>query len=872
MHNDIYNRRCIVLKILIILLTMSSLWSIEIDREYLKKELTNNPNDLMTRVILARSYISECNFKQAGVMIDEVLDIDRDHQKARALKKEITALKKIASLVKTDVLSDSTKLTAYFDKLYQRGEYEYITMIYDVLKRNNIKFDAKVDNYTIESHTHLQHYTKALALADSLQESRQNIYFYKAKVYSAKGDDKESERYYRFALHEGERADIVVSLYEHYIKRGKHKEVEALKDKYQAKNPSSSISAALDAKVKIYKMQKLTYLQKTYAQSAAFKTLKPYYFALESSGERQKALDLLTQHVQKHPKDEEAALFLAKRLYWDKKRQASLSYLEPFMTKTQNRETLKLYTDILTELGRDDKAIPHLKKLANLDGNSERINAKIAAVQRGLLLKTAVDAHKEKRYPAAIKGYIDYYDQTGDEKIAKEIAELYFFQSESSKSLPYYKAYLDRYEDDHNVRFRYASALVQAKDYQAAEREFYSVSLADNALSSLARYHYAQSLMAQKREQKWSRAKEVLSGLLQTLEREQFSKERDELLKFTKIALHKASAPMPKPTRHKDVMLAEGQRKIIEKENVFAVSDIEKRDIGSVKSMLMPFGSSAKAPLKDSITLSIHTLEDDTINNLSYGVRFNDVTEIEEGALSFEVKKTRFKNAHSRHTVDGFSAHYKKEVFGVELGVNRIKDYGDLIAKLSFEKALSGHNLSMSLGYLNGAFVNSQVCMIDEEISAVQFSLYDAILFSNLKQAEVSFQVNSYSDGNINLNSWVDYPIYQVRNEAFENEVAFSGSYAYNSKLEGCYYPERFFDGNFIQVRPKYIFAKLGYIQGIGGAGYSFENSDLLYNYGVVMGLSIYQLFDITIDCRHYQSGYSPDGANACHAKAAYIW
>jgi len=32
------------------------------------------------------------------------------------------------------------------------------------------------------------------------------------------------------------------------------------------------------------------------------------------------------------------------------------------------------------------------------------------------------------------------------------------------------------------------------------------------------------------------------------------------------------------------------------------------------------------------------------------------------------------------------------------------------------------------------------------------------------------------------------------------------------------------------------------------------------------------QLFDIRVDCRHYQSGYSPDGADECYLTAAYKW
>jgi len=73
-------------------------------------------------------------------------------------------------------------------------------------------------------------------------------------------------------------------------------------------------------------------------------------------------------------------------------------------------------------------------------------------------------------------------------------------------------------------------------------------------------------------------------------------------------------------------------------------------------------------------------------------------------------------------------------------------------------------------------------------------------------------------------------------------------------------------------VRPKIYFGKHNFIQGIGGVGYSFKNEDVLYNYGLSAVISAYNLFDIRIDCRHYQSGTSPEGADECFATMAYMW
>ena len=179
--------------------------------------------------------------------------------------------------------------------------------------------------------------------------------------------------------------------------------------------------------------------------------------------------------------------------------------------------------------------------------------------------------------------------------------------------------------------------------------------------------------------------------------------------------------------------------------------------------------------------------------------------------------------------------------------------------------------MTFGLKTTNGAFVNSNACMIDNKLNVVQFSLYDAILLSNLDQAELGLTLNRYDDENINLNSWLEYPIYKSAYKNFENDLSLSGSYEFNSKTDTCYYAPEFFDGNYIQARPKILFGKKGFIQGIGGIGYSFKNSDILYNYGLSALISL-KLFDIRVDCRHYQSGYSPDGIDECYATAAYKW
>jgi hypothetical protein len=288
--------------------------------------------------------------------------------------------------------------------------------------------------------------------------------------------------------------------------------------------------------------------------------------------------------------------------------------------------------------------------------------------------------------------------------------------------------------------------------------------------------------------------------------------------------------------------------------------------------MLMPINISVKEPTRKDVTLSFHSLEDDTISNISYGIRLNKIAKIANGTLSIEAKKSRFKTSGNKQNVDSFLTSFNYKDFSFGIGMSQFKKFNDIDVQMNYRKILAGHDMTFGLKSTNGAFINSNACSIENKINVVQLSLYDAILLSNLDQAEVGLTLNRYDDENINLNSWAEYPIYKISYLDFENDISLSGSYEFNTKTDTCYYSAKFFDGTYIQTRPKILLGKKGFIQGIGGIGYSFESSDFLYNYGLSMEFLMSKFIEVRVDCRHYQSGYSPDGADECYATAAYKW
>jgi tetratricopeptide (TPR) repeat protein len=855
--------------IFILLFSFSLVWAIEIDMDFLKREVVSNPDDVKSRLILARSYMKKSRYDDAQKLLNEVLTVDKKNQKAKFLLKDISKLKQIQSLINSSKLSKTNNLTSYIDRLNNSKQHKYVILLSDVLKRNNIALNSAIEFDVIDSYISLKEYSKAKSLLSKSSLSAQDKHIMTARIYEAKGKYELAQDEYKKALESGNNDSVVLALYDSYTKHYQTKEAQALAKKYTV-NSSTPVAKALKQREAGVISKQIDVLKKNYEKKSSFENLKRYYYALENRGDKSKALKVLSSHVKRYPKKEDSALFLAKLKYWAKKPKESLEVLRPIVDRTKNREILSLYAEMLVQTNNRDRALPYMKRLAKLGDTKSKIE--VQKIENDALLSHAVEAHKAKDYPRAIVNYKEYYEKSKDAKIAKEIAELYFVLDQAKEALPFYDIYLKEYPDDNKMRFRYAAALDSLKQYQLAEVEYKRVAHVQDELYTLATYRYATSLIAQKDEPKWNHSRAVLQNLLSTLQSQAPSKKRNDLLKFTKATLKKVSKTMPRPTRYKDVILAEGQKKIIDNTATFSGTELIKRDISSVKSMLMPINVSVRQPQQKDVTLSFHSLKDETIDNISYGIRLNKFVKLSVGTLSLEAKRSKFQKKNIKEDVDSFMTHFNFKNLTVGMGMSKFEDFNDVLAKITYRKIFAGHDMTFGLKNLNGAFVNAQACMIDKKINIVQFSLYDAMLLSNLDQAELGLIVNSYDDGNLNVNTFVEYPIYKLRCKNFENDFSFSGSYEYNSKTERCYHPSKFFDGNYIQARPKIQLGKRGFVQGIGGIGYSFRNDDVLYNYGLSAEIAVTKNFDIRVDCRHYQSGYSADGADECYATAAYKW
>ena len=590
--------------------------------------------------------------------------------------------------------------------------------------------------------------------------------------------------------------------------------------------------------------EKISILKSEYQQKGTFESLKKYFFILKDSGYIDESLSLISSYNKKHPKDEPSVLFVANNLYWNKKIPQTLSVLKEVVGETDNSDILTLYSNILKDQQR-----------------GKTVNKPTSSTQ-------SQNTKKEKK---GIEYYKNHYKKTGNLNSAKEIGDYYFLKNRARDGVKYYKKYLAKNPKDSLSRFRYAFGLDELKLYEKSELEYAKVLLENKEIYDLTLYRFANSQMMQNDEEKWENAKDIFTKLKAKLELQAPSKDRDDLLKYTNISLGHIRKPMPKPTMHKDIMLTEGKQKMLAKEGTLKGATIKLRDVLSVKSMLKPPKTKEKDFLDRSVSLNGYMFQDDTIRSSSYGLRVNNVAQIDKGLLSLEAKTSNFKDGNE-YTSVGILAHYEYKDITASLGLNLFEHFSDPIVQVLYNKPISTHNLTFGFKYINGAFINHRAKMIDNKIGAFQLSLYDALLLPNLEVAEIFLSLNKFDDKNINLNSWVNYPINKFVRGNFENTLAFSGSYSINTKTSDFYYSPDFYNSGYLQVKPKLYFSNNGFIQGMGGVGYSIKNNDFLYTYGLLAQVPIYESFYLNIDCRHYKSGYSQKGADECQASVSHSW
>ncbi len=799
--------------------------AIEIDIPFVKEQASYNKLDIDNRVLLVKYYMQQGDASQALQYADEILAVDPQNHFAKVAKDTLFLTKKLekASGKKGATIVESLQA------LYDNKSYAKFIQNYEIVKAQGIALDAKMDLNAAFAYYELGQIDKSAALLQS------HAYTKSAKI-------------------------------------------KALKEKIDLAKAEEKIAVSNNSQA-----------------------LNDYVYLLNKSGNQKATLKKLQAFVKAHPKNDKAKITLAQNLYWSGNLKKAFHTLYPVRNTDNTSKTL--YGNILYEmgdyahavyflpeaakraksqkerynlekrvaftymhLGKKAKAKALFSKLLRKNPHDKEIISYQKQVENSQLLQEAVSAHKAKNMSQALEGYKAYYAKNDDPKIAKEIAEIYYFNQKEKLALPYFKTYLAAYPEDTLIRFHYASALEKNKMYHDSVREFKKIVNDKNAKEYyLAKYHYANSLMHTYQDADWIEARNVLGTLVSELDARANPKEQS-LLKFSRSLYKIALGKIRKPTKYKDIILTEGSYKIVAPSEVFSMEDIRFTQKPSVKSLL-----SIKKNDKRAVWMGMDYVNDRDITHYNHSIGIDNLMIASGIRYGVELERFDFAGKEKKHDGLGILLKAQVDTIRVGLGLEHFDNFDTIVPRVSWNPTIGSHMLYMETYYRNGAFVNYRDCMVEKEVGVYHIGLYDTVLLDNLTKLDMGMDYNHFEDGNDNVYGQFTYPLISTTWLGLDHEVIFNENVEYNSKTTVCSHPTEFYDTTYLKYKPKFYFNN-GSIDASAGIGYAFNNKELVYSYGLNGVYSIEKFATLSINCERLQSSFTSDNMTFCHFNVIQDW
>ncbi len=802
---------------------LSMTQAIEIDVPFVKQQALANHNDIDSRLLLMKYYWQNHDYDVAEGYMNEVLALDSAHVLAHKIKKRLNFIKRLQRMTGLNNGSSSKML----ESLYGKKAYKEFCDLSQKAKHLGIVLDASIDSKMADAYFKMGEHDKSLALMQAMKDKTQ---------------------------------------------------VEALKEKIALEKAQKKLESDVNAH-----------------------TLQEYIYLLKKKKEPIEVISALKTIVKKHPKNADARIALAENIYWQGDVKKAFHTL--YSVRQHNRHSRKLYATILYEMGDYAHALYYLPDLLKEESDAKEralLEKRVALsylhtgkkqeaeqlftallkkyshdnelqriqqqYKKEQLLSQAVAFHKRKDFGQALRYYLSYHDKSREPKIAKEIAEIYYFSKRQKLALPYFEEYLEAFPADTLIRFHYASVFEKLKNYEQSAREFRKIIQKPNSKEYyLAQYHYANALMHTYKDADWLEARELLVKLVNSLEMRGKIEEKS-LLKFSKNLLKMAKGPIKKPTRYKDIILTEGSYKQVDPKEVFSIANISfstKPD--SIASLV------AKEKKKLKAWLGMDYVEDSASSYTNYKIGFDNIITQETMQLGVEFQNFNFDGLNRDYAGMALFVNAEIERFKISLGVEHFEDFDTFVPKVSWNTALGNHHLFMDATYRNGAFVNYRNCMVENELNVYHVGLYDNYLLEDLSTLSAGLDINYFEDDNTNLYGQVTLPLFSYRVSDIEHKVLLNENIEYNTKTEVCAHPTKLYDSSYLKYEPKVEFGN-GYLQGSFGGGYGFKNQEALFSYGVNAAYNIVDVATFALNCERLQSSFTGDEMTFCHLDIMQTW
>ncbi len=847
---------------------------IDVDVDYLKRAVQNNPDNSAYRLILSKYYLQNGNYTAAERYVREVLKREPGNRQAMLLQKKIDRLRELQKMLPDVTLSNPFAIEKRLSPLVKADRCRHFLKIYRLIEKSQL---PTTDRTNLDA---------AYCYARTGQID-------KAKLLLKINDFHRSDRLVT--------VKALIALSQNDL-AGARQHLALLRNTY----PESPGIALIEAKIEAKKRQHIKQIEKKAFSQNSIKALNDYVYLLTQEGKKHEAIRAVASYIRQHPSQTEAKILLAKLYYWNGKLDKAFHTLYPI--RLHSDETRKLYANILYEkkdyrhalyylpalskkekdptqrynllkrtafayqnTGEEQKANAIFKKLLAQNPGDREIRNFMQQRQNQTLLQNAVTAYRQKKFDEALHYYKAYFTKVADPKIAREIAEIYYFKQKFAEAIPYFKTYLTKYPDDTLIRFHYATALEKEKKYARSSEAFAEVmkKAAEEKVRFLAQYHYAYDLMQLQRDREWLMARKTLVDLKKRLDRTDPKAYRD-LKKFVTTLLKTAMGPVLKPTYYKDIVLTEGSKKIIDTQAVFADVDFFSTTKPSLKTLLHVVDDKRKK--RPSLRFSVDYASDSQTRYTNYRLKIANLMHVNGIRYSASAERYffNFKGAKNRDG-KGFFLHAGTEKMAFGLGVESFDTFNTLVPTFNWSPVAGVHSLYIDTYYKNAVFANYRACTLKNQTNLFHIGIYDRILLENLNYAEVSLSLNAYEDGNTNIYAMASVPLYTTSAFGMEHTILLNENIDYNTKTDVCYTPSRLYDSTYIKYRPKIDF-KNGSLQLTLGSGYSFQNQERVSSYAILGNYTLKDFVTFEINCEQLQSSFTTEDIRYCTFNIMQAW
>ena len=916
-------------KILVFLVFLSILFSTEIDLKLLTDIAKQNPDDIKTRLILAKYYIKNENFQKANFYIKEILHLQPKNKNAKLLQKKIKRLKTIKKLLKeygVNDLKNKKDIQKLFENLYKKKEYKKITIFYKLLSSQKISINSKSRLISALAFLKLNNIKKAKEIENKIKSKREkellkgDICFFQ-KNYSC------AERIYVKLLKASYEPEIMGNLLNTLYAKQDYKKFKILYNLIKERYAKDFNLKKLDSQLLSLQKNLLNTLKKEYEKKKDFISLKAYATSLYDFKKEFTAINTIKEYLKQNPNNLEAKKLLAKMLIWKQLYKEAIETLSPIKNKTQ--DILILYADALYYKGDYKKALKNFLKIEN---KTPEIYKKILfsafwsqnKKTASKFLKKALKFYPNDRKIKIVKMYIEHktgpliklyekklkkdpnntqiildlanlYKQEGNEKKAlryykkyanltndprvfKYLAQNLYFKGEYKKALPYFQKALK--QKDYTLLYQYAITLQNLKEYEKAAKIYKELKrnpLKENILD--IDYRYAFCLLKLNKEKEWYEAREIFKNILAKLQnRQNLSKKDRKLLKYAKEAYEISKRDFLKPKKYKDIVLAEGLNKQYNEYNSTkeAVNVLEalpvKLEKGKSINKILP--KSFEKNYK-KIKISSHYLKDS--NDIKVKSLKIKVGQIKSKGVDFGLYGEKF-SFENREKTKGFKTilEAKKEDIKLSLGINKFSDYSDPYASLEYETIIYEHLLKIMLKRENAIFYENEPYMEKNRISSFNILIRDYIKMLKGKEFTGEIFINRYKDKNIRVNPSFSYLFFKKRNKNIINSLLLSGWYQFYKKENPNYAYQKRDDSTRIEIQSLIEISKNLSITPKGSIGYSFFNNSLLYSLGILLDYKVNNYTVFSLECADNKSKNKNTSSDynykECYGDFYYRW